>query len=133
WPFKRSTIPALRSVEAWARSGGNSCDIAVLFLTPYGSTQFLLTLAALAGLIAMQEVFWLITQPVNRSWRQGQKFGRMGSEFFSTGVKKSRGSSETQPLEWMYLRDRWELSRVARAVPAMSSLIAIVAAVATAS
>ena len=114
-------------------AGGILATFLFLFFTPYGSTQFWLTLAALAGLIAMQAVFWLITQPVNRFWLQSQKLGRMGSEFFSTGVKRSRGSSETQPVDWMYLRDRWELSHVARAVLATFSLIAIVAAVATGS
>ena len=111
-------------------AGGILATFLFLFFTPYGSAQFFLTLAALAGLIAMQAVFWLITQPVNRFWLQGQKLGRMGSEFFSTGVKRSRGSSETQPVDWLYLRDRWELSHVARAVLATFSLISIVAAVA---
>jgi hypothetical protein len=52
---------------------------------------------------------------------------------FFDGSEQVAGSSETQPVDWMYLRDRWELSHVARAVLATLGLIAIVVAVASSS
>src|SRR2546421_350231 len=96
WLFRAFIIQDLRS--AVGEAGGILATFLFLFFMPYGSAQFWLTLAALAGLLAMQAVFWLITQPVNRFWLQGQKLGRMGSEFFSVGVKRSPGNSEPQPV-----------------------------------
>jgi hypothetical protein len=115
------------------RGGRNTCDIPVLVLHAIREHTILVD-AGGAGRVDCHAGGLLADyQPVNRFWLQGQKLGPMGSEFFSTGVKRSRGSSETQPVDWMYLRDRWELSHVARAVLATFSLIAIVAAVATGS
>jgi hypothetical protein len=44
--------------------------IILLFVTPFGSAAFWLTLAALVGLIGMQAVYWIFTHPVNRFWLQ---------------------------------------------------------------
>lgn len=63
-------------------AGGILATFLFLFFTPYGSAQFWLTLAALAGLIAMQAVFWLITQPVNRFWAAGTKARTHGLGIF---------------------------------------------------
>ncbi|MCE7987084.1 MAG: hypothetical protein DYG89_38415, partial [Caldilinea sp. CFX5] len=37
----------------------------LLWLTPWGSPDFWLTLLALAGLVGMQAVYWLVTHPVS--------------------------------------------------------------------
>jgi hypothetical protein len=100
--------------------------IILLVLTPLGSGDFWLTLAALLGLISMHAVYWLFTHPVNNFWIQGEKLGRLGSGFFSFGALSGRG--ETRPLDWTELRNRWEYSHVARAGLAALSFIMLLIA-----
>jgi hypothetical protein len=99
--------------------------VILLALTPRGSAEFWLTLAALLGLIAMHAVYWLVTHPVNNFWLQGQQLGGLGSGFFSVGS----ASKERRPSDWTALRDRWEYSHVARAGLALLSFIALVIAI----
>jgi hypothetical protein len=98
--------------------------IILLVLTPLGSGDFWLTLAALLALISMHAVYWLFTHPVNNFWIQGEKLGSLGSGFFSFGALSRRG--ETRALDWTELRNRWEYSHVARAGLAASSFIMLV-------
>lgn len=102
--------------------------IILLFLTPMGSGDFWLTLAALLGLIGMQTVYWLFTHPVNQFWVEGENLDRFSAGFFSFGANRSRLEDETRPPAWTELRDRWEYSHVARAGLAVVSLIALVIA-----
>jgi hypothetical protein len=107
--------------------------IVLLVLTPRGSTDFWLTLVALLGLISMHAVYWLFTHPVNNFWLQGEKLSVLGAGFFSLGSASKRGrKSETRPVEWTDLRDRWEYSHVARAGLAAFSFVALVIATSSA-
>jgi hypothetical protein len=90
-------------------------------VTPRDSDAFWPTLVALAGLIAMHGLYWLLTHPVNRFWLQDQKLGRAGSAFFGTGGATRQG-------DWTASRDRWEFSHIARAICATVSLIALAVA-----
>jgi hypothetical protein len=104
--------------------------IVLLLLVPPGTADFWLTLGALIGLIGVQEVYWLVTHPVNRRWLQGEKFSGVGSGFFSfTSASQAGGHGQIRPVSWTELRDRWEYSHVARAVLAVLSLISLVLAV----
>jgi hypothetical protein len=103
--------------------------IILLFLTPMGSAEFWLILAALLGLISMQGAYWLFTHPVNQFWVEGKNLNRLSSGFFSFGTKKSRLENETRPPDWTELRKRWEYSHVARAGFALLSLITLVIAI----
>lgn len=47
--------------------GGILVTLALLLLTPFG-LDFFLVLGAVAGLIAMQAVYWTVTHPVNSFW-----------------------------------------------------------------
>jgi hypothetical protein len=111
--------------------GGILATIILLLFTPFGTPRFWLTLLALCGLIAMQMVFWFVTQPVNGFWLQAEKLGGAGAVFFSIGTKQSASKGEARPPEWSDLRDRWEYSHVVRAVFASASLVAIVTAIAS--
>lgn len=51
--------------------------IVLLFLTPFGSAEFGLTLAALLGLVCMQVTYWLFTHPVNKYWVEGEKLDKL--------------------------------------------------------
>jgi hypothetical protein len=84
--------------------------LALLIATPAGSKTFWLLLAALIALIAMQALFWLVTQPANKYWLADQKLGAAAARFFSANA----AHSGPRP-DWTALRDRWEYSRVARA------------------
>ena len=110
-------------------AGGTISTIILLVLTPLGSADFWLTLMALLGLIGMQAVYWLLTHPVNKLWREGQNLDRFSSGFFSFGASRSRLENETRPPDWTELRDRWEYSHVARAGLALVSLIALAIAI----
>jgi hypothetical protein len=96
--------------------------IALLLFMPHGTPAFWLTASASVALVLMHATYWMVTHPTNKVWLQGQRLGSAGSAFFAAGG----GSPQS---EWTVLRDRWEYSHVARAVLAMLSLIALVAAV----
>ena len=97
--------------------------LALMFLTPRGTTAFWLTLVALLGLIGMQLVFWLLVQPINKVWLRDESLNSVGSHFFSLG--KSLVLSGIEHPRWMTLRNRWEYSHVVRAVLAMTSFLAL--------
>lgn len=92
----------------------------LLLLTP-GDTAFWLTLVALIALIAVQAVFWLMTQPVNKHWLKGEKLSGAGKTFFGTGGNVQGG--------WTALRDRWEYSHIVRAALAMIAFVLLLVAV----
>lgn len=95
---------------------------AVLLFLPFGTAAFWLVTIALAGLLLTHAIYWGITHPVNKVWLNAQDMGAAGAAFFATGGK---GREES---DWAALRDRWEISHVARAALAMLSLIALVVA-----
>jgi hypothetical protein len=98
--------------------------------TPSAGADFVLTLVALLGLLAMQAVYWLLTHPVNNFWLEGQSLSTAGATFFSfASGRKGDGQSDTGPADWTKLRDRWEYSHVARAVLAFLSFIALAIAI----
>jgi hypothetical protein len=99
----------------------------LLLLTPKGTLEFWLTLAALLGLVAMHAVYWLVTHPVNKIWLQGENLSGLGAGFFS--FASTGGQRETRPADWTDLRDRWEYSHVARAALSSLSLAALVPAI----
>jgi hypothetical protein len=108
----------------FAEPVGLILTIILVFLTPLGTADFWLTLAALLGLIGMQVTCWLFTHPVNKFWLQGQKISGLSSGFFSFGANRSRPQNETRSADWTDLRDQWEYSHVARAGLALASLTA---------
>jgi hypothetical protein len=46
----------------------------LLVLTPLGSSDFWLTIAALLGLVSMHAVYWLFTHPVNITRAQASRW-----------------------------------------------------------
>jgi hypothetical protein len=96
---------------------------ALLAMTSYGSVQFWLIAGALAALVAMHLIFWVMTQPVNKVWVKDVKLGASASTFFGAG-----GSLPER--DWTELRDRWEHSHLLRAAAAMLGLILLATAVA---
>lgn len=92
----------------------------LLWLTPWSSPDFWLTLTALAGLVGMQAVYWLVTHPVNKFWLQEEALRGVSAGFFALG------RAEKRALPWTALRNRWEYSHVARAAFAFVSLFAFI-------
>jgi Domain of unknown function (DUF1772) len=109
----------------FAEPCGILLTILLLLVTPLETVDFWLTLAALAGLIAVQAVYWLFTHPVNKFWLQDEKLSRAGSGFFSFAAN----TAQSRPVRWTELRDRWEYSHVARAVLAFASFSALAIAI----
>ncbi len=113
-----------------AEPAGVISTLSLLFLMPVRNVDFWLTFVALAGLIGMQAVYWVVTHPVNRFWVEGQQLSRAGRGFFSFAAAPRAGSEgDTYPVEWTKLRDRWEYSHVVRAGLSTMSLIALVMAI----
>jgi hypothetical protein len=94
-----------------------------LILTPRDSSQFWLTAVALAALVAVQVIFWTMTQPVNKYWLQNSELSSLATRFFETGGTRLAG-------DWTVMRDRWERSHVLRAIASMLALLFLTTAVA---
>jgi hypothetical protein len=97
-----------------AEAGGLVASIVLLIFTPRGTAGFWLTCAAVLGMIGMQIVFWIYTQPANRFWLESVKIGNLGAGFFALSPAE-RSGRENNAVDWRRLRDRWEYSHIVRA------------------
>ena len=116
--------------------GGASEPLAILatlillLLTPHAPVKFWWLLVAFLSLAAMQGVFCLRTQPVNRFWLKNEPLGAAGSRFFSMNRTQRWEKKRNDLQDWRQLRDRWEYSHVIRAVLSGIALIAVTIAIA---
>jgi hypothetical protein len=106
-----------------AEFGSVIAALALLIVTPANRPQFWLVAGGFAALVAMQAVFWIMTQPVNKYWLQNTELSGVAKRFFETGRAASAG-------EWMVMRDRWERSHVFRAAASALALLLLTSAVA---
>ncbi len=93
----------------------------LLLLTSMATARFWLVLAALTCLRIMHALYWVITPPVNKVWLKDHKLRGPGANFFGR-------PSQAIEDDWRPLRDRREMSHLARGVFAMLSLAALVVA-----
>ena len=107
----------------FAEAGGIVATFVLLLMTPRGATQFWLIGGALAALIVMHAIFWVMTQPVNKFWLKDENLTGAARRFFGSG-------GGTTSRDWTELRDQWERSHMLRAVAAMLGLVLLVTAVA---
>lgn len=108
--------------------GGLVALLVLLSLTPFGTSEFWLTLAALVALLAVQAVYWTITHPVNKEWMKSEGLGAAGKAFFQSDPL-SRPPNLPGEAHWTILRDRWEWSHVARAALGTGSFLFLAIAV----
>jgi hypothetical protein len=101
--------------------------LALLVMTPAGTTKFWLAAGAFVALLAMHAAYWLLTHPVNRFWLEGTELKGAAAGFFSFDPLTRTGSGRP---DWTALRDRWEYSHVLRAGLAVLGLALLVTAVA---
>lgn len=94
--------------------------ILLLLLLSRGSPGFPCVVVALAGMIAVQAIYWLVVHPVNRHWMAGQPTGRLGRGFFEAG-----GARDEEQPDWVSLRGRWESGHLLRAIAATISLLSM--------
>jgi hypothetical protein len=97
--------------------------LAMLVLAPAQALQFWLIAGALAAFIAVQAIFWLMTQPANKFWLQNTRLSNTATRFFETGAA-------AEADDWRKTRDRWERSHVLRAIAAVLGLLLVTTAVA---
>jgi hypothetical protein len=76
-------------------------------------------IVAVAGLVGMQMIYWLVTHSVNKIWIEGERLGTASGRFFASGTDR------TESRDWIVLRNRWEFSHVARAGCSVLSLVAL--------
>ena len=113
--------------------GGVSEPLSILFLvalllfTPRDTASFRWTCAALAAMIGMQAVYWIVTHPVNRFWLKGERLPAASARFFAVGQSPTPGEPDT--TDWISLRDRWEYSHAGRAGLAALGLVCLAIAV----
>jgi anthrone oxygenase-like protein len=90
-------------------------------------TTFWLVLVSFLGVLLMQAVFWLVTQPTNRYWLKNQRLTKAGSKFF--GVEQREQSKRESTPDWSAFRNRWEYSHIIRSVLSMISLLTLTVAI----
>ena len=76
-----------------------------------------------AVLVAVQVIFWTMTQPVNKYWLQNTELSCVATHFFETGSAATTGA-------WTMMRDRWERSHVLRAIASVIAMLLLTTAVA---
>ena len=96
--------------------------LALLIFAPLPGERFWWAVLALGCLVAMQLVFWFVTQPVNAAWTRDMNLQGLGGLFFSVFPIEIRG-------DWTRLRDIWEYSHVARAGLALNAFVALARAI----
>lgn len=95
-------------------------------LTPVAAPQFWLVVIACLAMIAVQAVFWLMTQPVNRTWVKDIELSKSAKTFFNV---ENDGPSRKGAEDWTALRDRWERSHLIRAILAVIGFVALLVAI----
>jgi hypothetical protein len=103
--------------------GGILVVLALMVITPRNAAQFLPIAGALAALVVMQVIFWLMTQPVNKIWVERIALAHSAQRFFSSGDVGTKA-------DWTVLRKQWEYSHIMRAVAAMLGLFLLTLALA---
>ncbi len=98
--------------------GGMIALAVLLYLTPFVTSRFCWTAAALLLMVAAHGTYWLMTHPINNFWVKDVATSAAGSTFFSIFAGTRTG-------DWTELRNVWELSHVIRACWHMLSLISI--------
>jgi hypothetical protein len=93
--------------------------IALLVFTPFGSSRFWWTAAALVALVAAHLTYWFVTHQVNNFWTKDIELTGLGATFFSLFAPEASGG------DWSRLRDVWEYSHVARAAGSMLSFVCL--------
>jgi hypothetical protein len=88
------------SVAGLAEPTGILMTLILLIRAPVDHTVWFIF--ALAGLVGMQMIYWLITHQVNKVWIEGQRLGAAGGRFFAAG------SDRPESRDWIALRNRWE-------------------------
>jgi hypothetical protein len=116
--------PGFTLVGGFAEIGSIFILAVLSFVTPSETTAFALTLGALTTSIVLHAIFWIVVQPVNKTWLAEQRLGRAGQAFFNVGTDENR------PSDWKRLRDRWEYGHLARGILATAALMLLGAAIA---
>jgi hypothetical protein len=105
--------------------GGILVTAVLVALTPTPSPAFWLRAGALAALLILHGVYWLLTHPVNKFWLADQPVRGAGRSFFAMGSgPRPRG-------DWRNLRDQWEMSHVVRTVLTLLALSLLLTAMRT--
>jgi hypothetical protein len=114
------------TIGGFGEALGLVSTLLLVFWIPRSNPAFPWTLVAFVSLLAMQLVFWMVTQPVNRHWVAGLQLSGVAQSFFSPGRGATQNAGDDQ---WKRLRNRWEYSHIVRAVLAVVSLISVTIAI----
>jgi hypothetical protein len=115
------------TIAGIVEAGGLIASIVLLVLTPPGTARFWLTLASAIGMVGMQIVLWVYTQPVNKVWLENTELGEVGSGFFA--LKAGRTPDQNIAKDWKQFRNQWERSHIVRAVLVFLSFFSLLLAI----
>lgn len=124
---QRIYYPGFTIGGAIGEVGGTLALVVLVVATPAGTPARAYFIVAMLAMLAMQGVFWLLTQPVNRAWLSDLPLSRAGALFFGRG----RDPGRVVNLTWTSLRNIWESSHAIRAVLAVLALVLALLAVTT--
>lgn len=102
----------------------------LLVTTPSGTEQFNWIAAAFASLLAMQAVYWTVTYPVKNFWDERMRPERRGRRFFGLARTAETAALRERDRLWPLLRQRWEISQIARAFFGFVGVVTIAVGVA---
>jgi len=102
----------------------------LLILTPNGSEKFNWTAAAFSSLLAMQAIYWTVTYPVKNFWIEQANWDDGVRRFFGLSATARAVAVRKRDSLWPELRQRWEVSQIARAFFGFVSVVTIAVAVA---
>ncbi|MCY0853326.1 hypothetical protein [Cupriavidus sp. D39] len=85
----------------FGEAGAMLAMLMLMFVTPFASTSFWLTLVAFLCLLTAHGVFWIAIQPLNKVWLKGQRLQGAGAALF--GSTDARQTSID--CDWTTLRD----------------------------
>jgi hypothetical protein len=85
--------------------------VALLATTPMEARAFWLLMGALLASLAVQLIFWTVTQRINKYWLETIELSGAAKRLFGTIEDASRPP-------WTEMRDRWDRSHLLRALAA---------------
>lgn len=109
---------------------GTVLTFVLLLMTPGDSEQFNWIAAAFASLLAMQAVYWTVTYPVKNFWVEGAGTDSRPRRFFGLSATTRAVALRERDRLWPMLRQRWEISQIARAFFGFVGVVTIAVAVA---
>jgi hypothetical protein len=95
--------------------------VALLVLTPSGTTIFWLRVVALLATVLTHVLYWTLTAPANKIWFRDEALSGSAQRFCEAG-------GSVDETDWTMFRDLWEWSHLCRAATSVIALVLLAVA-----